>query len=692
MAFLTSVKQNLIRTFENSIGFLWGSNLEHQGQSWLPQGFWGNGGGFINNKSIIGESDNKINPQLLVEVCRNQVIFAIKNTIRLRLKEKPYYFKGGKNTSKTLLKILKEADYERFIDVWLEAMLGTGGGNALCFVRDDKFVCEPFNTEGKTRVKVSGDYDRREIDKYEVVNSSLSKIAEFSADSVYHERYTEEGDFRFAINPAVVATRYYMIEKRAFGALETGFENIKKAKRFVSPDLSFIKDISEYDRPAVMKNWVDFTKVLSELPGFIASPTPMAIQNLTQTSAEMQTIDVLKYLDVVMGGAYSTSLSVLGRSDGVNYANGEQNADNFYQLAVETIKSRIEATTQRLMAELLPGYDEESNPFKFCKEYNEEDLKLRDQVLVTLKDIAPAVQSLGFRIKKDSVVNLLSKFGLELEDVDQKLIVDVQAKENVTQDDQEVEVEPTRILQRAITKSDIKGIDDLKNNKELEESKKKLFKVVESQIKEAKLDFEKRALESIKPIETYLNQDGFKKLTKTALKASLGVYNYNYKTNHTIANAPAHLIEYSELFAKITLYGWEGVDLKDFSKEAIKLVNIPKNYKGIDSTTKEQLNNKKENFDQKAFIEDRQQTIWDGLEEGVFHRAQEEMANGDGRIWMGVITCRDDRVRGPHRLLDNKYAKVGGMPNPNYDFGDRCLVYRGQSEEEMIKMGFSKFN
>lgn len=685
MSFLAIAKQKLARSIGN---FLWAEFQNSQGQSWLSNGVWGSSGTFINNSSVLGEADNKINPQLLVEVCRNQVIFAIKNTIRLRLKEKPYYFKGGKTTSKSLLKILKEADFERFVDTWLEAMLGTGGGNALCFVnRENKFICEPFNAEGRTRVRVMADYNAREITSYEVVNSTLTRLAEFEASYVFHERYAEEGDFRFAINPAVVATRYYMIERRAFGALETGFENIKRSKRFASPDLGFLKEISEFDRPNTMKIWLDFAQVLKDLPGWVASPLPMEIKNLTLTPAEMQTIDVLKYLDIVMGGAYSTSLSILGRSDGVNYANGEQNADNFYQLAVETIKARIEDITQRLMKQLLPDYDEVSNPFKFCKEINDEDIKQSDQILVTLKEVAPVVQSLGYKIKKESIANMLSKFGLELEDGEQN-IVDVQANEDITQDDQEIEIEPKRFFQRAITKSQIKGVDDLANDKELQESKKKLFKAIESQIKEAKLSFDKRALESIKPIETYLNQDGFKKLTKIALKASLNIYNYNYGTNYKITDAPKHLIEYSELFAKITLYGWEGVEIKDYSQEAIDLVNIPRNYQGIDTTTKEQLNNKQEDYDQSAFIQNRQQTIWEGLESSIFHTTHDEFADNDGRDFEGFISSRDPRVRPIHRLFDNKYGRKGEIYDINKDYLCRCVKYRGKSEEEMINMGF----
>lgn len=870
MSFLSKIQSN----FTRSVGdFLWNNLLSsYAGTSWKSKGTWGTQCNY--SSTSIAESDNKITPQLLVEVCRSQVIFGIKNTIRLRLKEKPYFFKGGKRSSKVLLDILENVDYDKFVDNWIEAMIGTGGGNALCFIRDGKFVCEPFNTEGRTRVRVYADQDQRQIIKYDVVNSSQSVILTLNSDKVHHERYSEEGDFRFAINPVVVATRYYLLGKKAFAALENGFISIRDAKRFVSPNLGFFKDISDLAKDEFITGWIDFKETFSSLTGYVASPLPMSFTNTSQTTAEMQTREIIQYIDEVMVGAYSASLSILGRSDGVNYANGEQNADNFYQLAVEPIKARIEQITTKLMSDLIFDYDPVVNPFKFCKEYSEEDIALREQALVTLKDITPAIQGLGFQIKKESVANLLSKFGLELEDTAQ--VIDVQAKDDVTQDDKEVEVETKRaekkqygcvmamiepktieklqskinkedlysepvngsgvkdglgknphitvlygleyevsieevkesldesmqdlmdiektsrglgvfsqtdkpydvliikikkqndllsarkalmllphtltysdyqphitlaylkkgtaqkyidlldsldidkfkitdvvfssaeqdldytsltktqnrdFFQRAIKKDQIKGIDSLNEDKEISESKKKLFKAIENQINDAELTFEDqtRELKSIKPIESYLNQDGFKKIAKRVLRSSLGIYNYNYGTDYTLDNVPSFLTEYSELFAKITLYGWEGVKTNNYSDKAVEMVNIPKDYKGIDTTTKNQLNNKTENFDKKEFIQNRQQTIWEGLKENVFDNAQAEMADLDGRIWVGVITSRDDRVGEDHRPLDNKYQKKGKMPDPKTRRGCRCIKYFGQSEKEMIDLGFSLY-
>ena len=228
------------------------------------------------------------------------------------------------------------------------------------------------------------------------------------------------------------------------------------------------------------------------------------------------------------------------------------------------------------------------------------------------------------------------------------------------------------------------------DNLDTESAKNELNKAVADQISQATFD-SKTEIWKLKSIENYLNFEGIKKIYDQIIKSTTKLYNNFNGTNYGERNLPSEIIQFRDLFAKITLFGWENVNEKDFDKSVISKINIPKTYKGFDQTTLENLKSAGKSANLETIAKNRQEILWEGTETNLYQETMEELANTDGKDFVGVITAGDSRVRESHRPNDHKYSKfgAGGLNKYSSDFGCRCIYFRG-TEAEMLKYGFSK--
>lgn len=421
------------------------SNAEDQGATsfmsdWATSTYSHSGSG---NKLAV--QDPKITGATLLETCREQVIFSSKQTISNLLFKKGYGFIGGKNTTKLLKEILDDTGYKNWRLEWLEAEIGTGGGNGLLIIEKDNkkkykrtVRVEPFYADGLARVKVSGDDDTRQILGYEIWSAGR-RIKTYTPDQVIQFRFSDEGNYKFGIGPAVVAARYYAMKKRAMAALQSQLTNIKKNPRFISPDPEILKDMESGERKVFLNQWNVFEEyVKANLNGVFVSPFPAKSENLQSTPQEVMVKDMSDYFDKVMGGAYLMALSTQGRSDGVNYANAEQNRDNASELVVEAIKAKLETLVTEVMTVVVPKYNPEKVPFYCNRELTEEDLKHKQLMIGKAESESKVILNLkkaGFPIKfKDGYFDDL------MFEIDEEAMAEQQSQsEESNEDDEEVE-------------------------------------------------------------------------------------------------------------------------------------------------------------------------------------------------------------------------------------------------------------
>ena len=230
------------------------------------------------------------------------------------------------------------------------------------------------------------------------------------------------------------------------------------------------------------------------------------------------------------------------------------------------------------------------------------------------------------------------------------------------------------------------SIDNLDTNS----AKLELEKVISNQISQATFDTKTKNWK-LKSIENYLNFEGIKKIYDQIIKSTTKLYNNFNGTNYGEKNSPNQISQFRDLFAKITLFGWENVNQNDFDKSVIAKINIPKTYKGIDTTTLENLKNAGKKANLETITQNRQQTIWEATESSLYQETMEELANTDGLDYVGVITAGDNRVGKDHRPNDHKYSKYGanGLNRHSSRRGCRCIYFRGK-KAQMLKYGFSK--
>lgn len=237
----------------------------------------------------------------------------------------------------------------------------------------------------------------------------------------------------------------------------------------------------------------------------------------------------------------------------------------------------------------------------------------------------------------------------------------------------------------------VKNPKDLSiNNLDTKSAKNQLDTALADQISQAIFN-EKNEDWSIKSIENYLSFEGIKKIYNQIIKSTTNLYNNFNGTNYSDKNLPEQISQFRDLFAKITLFGWQNVNQNDFDKSVIEKINIPKTYKGIDQTTLDNLRTAGKSANLETITQNRQQTIWEGNESTLYQETMEDLATEDGKEFVGVITAGDNRVGEDHRPNDRKYSKYGvnGLNKHSSRHGCRCVYFRG-TEAEMLKYGFSK--
>src|SRR5574343_166829 len=103
----------------------------------------------------------------------------------------------------------------------------------------------------------------------------------------------------------------------------------------------------------------------------------------------------------------------------------------------------------------------------------------------------------------------------------------------------------------------VKNPKDLSiDNLDTEKAKAELNKIISNQINQATFDTKNEDWK-IKPIENYLNFDGIKKIYDQIIKSTTNLYNNFNGTNYSEKNLPNQIIQFRDLFAKITLFGWQ---------------------------------------------------------------------------------------------------------------------------------------
>jgi hypothetical protein len=191
-------------------------------------------------------------------------------------------------------------------------------------------------------------------------------------------------------------------------------------------------------------------------------------------------------------------------------------------------------------------------------------------------------------------------------------------------------------------------------------------------------------------IETYLNKAGFVSIANIVAKSAIESFNSKYGTNYTVGTMPANLVDYINLFVAVTLFGWEGVDTSIYSQNIIDLVEIPKDYTGIDTETERLLQNKdKKDYD--SVIESRTNTISEILATTIFQASVYLLSDDFDLLYMGSISMEDPKVRPYHALCNRKFWKKGSIKNPCLEPNCRCKPYFFKNIQEAINKGFSQF-
>jgi len=643
-------------------------NAKHQGASFGNHEF-GDSNIYSNNISIF---DHSVDPQIITNVCKDPVILGIKESIKKQILEKGYGFRGGKTKSKALLEMLKSLDYDKFLSDSFEALYGSGGGNAIVYLQKDgrntKIKVEPFMAEGRHRVKVMVDDNNRKILKYEVLNSTQSIIKTFESDEVIHIKAIDNGNFAFGFSPAKAAAKYFNLKQRILYSLENKANNSLENKRVLAPDTAFLSSLDKEYQALSIDRWIKFKdQITQRLPGYITAPMPITSANLQENFENPK--EMLAFINTEFGAAYLTPLSIIGLVESLKYSNAEQTKDNFVNLVVNPNKTFYKNVTEQIIQFFDPFYNPELNPFFFGEEADDEKLAIRDQKIDIIEKLSPLLLTQGLRISKESIQNLAGEFGIELEDY----VGDNLANDQSNQTDN-LDIQRS---QKKNPKFEL-DIERLKDSKNYQIAKTIIFDGIKKQINSSKLVKDKTTREyEVENIEQFMPLERYKKAVSLFAQSSLDIYNQFYNTTHTKSEIQGFI----DLYSKVAMFGWQGVKTSLYSQDIIEMVNLPKDYKGFNNTTKDglfELNNDKE---KQAFIQNRQKTVLEGMESNIYHNTNFKLAEIDGKEYVGVWTSNDDRVRLNHRPNDKKYGERSVMLVFAREQGCRCVYVAGTIEE-----------
>jgi len=656
-------KKRETRGLDDLIGLTQGQKPTFLNDSFNSLGNLINGGYF--NELSLYDSIN-IKPEVLLETSREQVIYSAKDAIYKLLTKKGYGFIGGKNSSKLLKNTLDSYGYKEILPILYEGLIGSGGGNVLLFVKKykgkPKIFCEPFYYNGIERVLIDTDPYTKEIVKYRIVDRFKVDIMELEPSEVVHARYSIDGNSYLGTNPTIIASRYYFVKKAIMGMIEARSNNLKKDKVFASPDSAFMVKVMENNKEtSFFAKWDTFITNAENLTGFVFSKIPLDFKKMYQTIDEGKYLETLKYIDEVMAGAFLASLSIQGRTEGVNYSNSEQNTDNLQNITVEPIKVLIENITVDLIKLIIPSFDNYKNKFYFGKELDDEDLaqyELKTQRAKTQAEILAVLAS-------------NPSYTLNLETMEIEKLGDPQKVTNgqILKTEENTDLTQPTVVTRALNKLDY--ISEFENSPEYLTVLNRIEKVYQDMINKG-----------IK-LESALNKQGWINLANDLTDRISTIYNDIYGEE----------LDKSWVlpFVTVSLFGYGEITKYDgIIAERLKDI-FPIDYEGMVTKTLQDtdLSNlseeEKKNLSQGLAV-----NTMDGFATGLIQGAFAITALLKRKDFVGVLTMKDNKVRKEHSLNEGKYWRRSTRRDFSRDYNCRCRYFYG-TEQEMIKLGFIKF-
>lgn len=187
----------------------------------------------------------------------------------------------------------------------------------------------------------------------------------------------------------------------------------------------------------------------------------------------------------------------------------------------------------------------------------------------------------------------------------------------------------------------------------------------------------------IKKIQTFgLNKDGMYAMLKDLSQEAIDIYNEEYGSSLEYEEGSV-LDDFVRLLVALSLFGYAGVDLTEYRDESVEMArqafdNLT-SYEGIDATTTRELKKKFEGRqptqdELEQFIQDRKQTIKDGLFPLIMQVSLFESARKDGNgAIVAADTMRDGNVRETHIPNDRKYWRLSSGHAPWFDYNCRCM-------------------
>lgn len=210
----------------------------------------------------------------------------------------------------------------------------------------------------------------------------------------------------------------------------------------------------------------------------------------------------------------------------------------------------------------------------------------------------------------------------------------------------------------------------------------------------------------MKPIETYLNKDGWESIAGELSSQAVEMFVDEYGQEPSPENQSL-VEEIAVILALVSLYGWTGAKLDKYSQEAKDIVIdsfvgsntalaengqvitdklsekekllILEEYKGVDAS-------------KAGSGQDKATLVFEGLALSIFHTTLKTLAIKEfGAGYVGVITQNDNRVRPTHKPNHLKYWLINTRPDFSGDFRCRCYYFYG-TKADMEKKRFSAYS
>lgn len=425
-------------------------------------------------EEVQGMTDITLSPDYLYDLAEKEAYFsALYDTMVEALFANGFYFdiakdENGKEIgSPALVKEfeynLKKLDYEKKVKELVRGLYSDGGGNVLLFTTKDKdgFIhhVEPFIREGKYRVKVKGNSKLKVITQYEVIDDNDQAIYTLNpkTDFVFHERYTEGGNYKFSSNPAKRAVYYHVLKSFIAGANHSIYKNGLQDAVLMTTDYSALKVIIEAmannkvsgisNDDELLKNPLKFFSKLAENADEILRehmgnvrrsgeairiPLPVTMNRIGRTNKDMQSIDLADWCDLQIGYCLRIPPSAVN-SKFAKYSNAEIESDNWQELVLRPLKLRIERiTVDFFLSSTNSAYDPEIYPFRFGHDPNEEQIAVWEKQITREKSKAEIISILQsnpayeFDIESNAIVKL---------EVPNKVLIDKEAANQKIQED-----------------------------------------------------------------------------------------------------------------------------------------------------------------------------------------------------------------------------------------------------------------